>query len=126
MFRFNKYYFLAAVLLFAIEVLIALFAHDNFVRPYVGDALVVILIYCFIKSFLNLPEVALALGVLIFSFTIEFLQYIKIVELLGLEKSTLARTVIGTSFAWVDILAYVAGFGVVLIAERYIWKRQLV
>jgi hypothetical protein len=126
MFRFNKYYFLAAVLLFAIEVLIALFVHDSFVRPYVGDALAVILIYCFIKSFLNLPEVALALGGLIFSFMIEFLQYIKIVNLLGLEKSTLARTVIGTSFAWVDILAYAVGFGVVLIAERYIWKRQLV
>ncbi|MBX2898442.1 MAG: DUF2809 domain-containing protein [Cyclobacteriaceae bacterium] len=126
MLRFNTYYFALAILLFAIEVLIALFAHDNFVRPYLGDVLVVILIYCFIKSFLNLPVFALAVGVLFFAFAIEFLQYVKIVRWLGLEKSQLARTVLGTSFAWLDMLAYVVGIGVVLLAEKYVMRKQLV
>jgi hypothetical protein len=123
MLRFNRNYFALAVLLFAIEVVIALFVHDNFVRPYVGDVLVVILIYCLVKSFLNLPDFVLALGVLLFAFTIEFLQYIKIVNVLGLEKSNLARTVMGTSFAWLDMLAYVVGVGFVLIVEKQFQKK---
>jgi hypothetical protein len=123
MLRFNRNYLVLALLLFAIEVLIALFVHDNFVRPYVGDVLVVILIYCFIKSFLNLPEFVLALGVLLFAFAIELLQYIKIVNILGLEKSNLARTVMGTSFAWLDMLAYVVGVGLVLLVEKQMLKQ---
>src|SRR6478609_5115448 len=104
MIAFNKNYFSLAVLIFIIEVLIALFVHDSFVRPYLGDVLVVILIYCFIKSLLPLPVFPVALFVMAFSFTIEFLQYIHIVDKLGLRKSTLAKTVIGISFAWNDIL----------------------
>jgi hypothetical protein len=126
MLKFSKIYFSLTVLLFVAEVLIALFVHDNFIRPYVGDVLVVILIYCFVKSFFHLPEFVLAIGVLLFAFAIEFLQYIKIVHVLGLEKSELMRTVIGTSFAWLDLLAYMIGIGIVLMAERYIWQKQLV
>jgi hypothetical protein len=116
---FNKNYFGLAILIFTVEVLIALFVRDNFVRPYLGDVLVVILIYCFIKAFLNLPVFTVAMFVLIFSFAIEFLQYINIVERLGWERSKIARTVIGTSFAWIDLLAYMAGIVVVLIVEKY-------
>ncbi|MBX2896047.1 MAG: DUF2809 domain-containing protein [Cyclobacteriaceae bacterium] len=118
MLKFNKNYFGLTILLFIVEVLIALFLHDNFVRPYMGDVLVVILIYCFVKSFLDMPEFVLAIGVLLFAFAIEFLQYIRILNVLGLEKSELMRTVIGTSFAWFDMLAYVVGTGIVLMAER--------
>jgi len=126
MLKFSKTYFGLTILLFVAEVLIALFLHDNFVRPYVGDVLVVMLIYCFVKSFLDVPEFVLAIGVLLFAFAIEFLQYIKIVHVLGLEKSELMRTVLGTSFAWLDLLAYVVGIGIVLAAEKYIWQKQLV
>ena len=42
MLRFNKTYFLLTILLFCTEVIIALFVHDNFIRPYFGDVLVVI------------------------------------------------------------------------------------
>ena len=49
--QFDKYYFFAALLLFLVELVIALYVKDNFVRPYLGDLLVVILIYCCLKSF---------------------------------------------------------------------------
>jgi hypothetical protein len=120
---FNKNYFGLALLIFVVEVLIALFVRDNFVRPYLGDVLVVILIYCFVKSFFNLPVFTVALFVLIFSFTIEFLQYINIVEKLRLEQSAIARTIIGTSFAWIDILAYVVGIFIILFVEKYLLKK---
>ena len=118
MLTFKKKYFFFFILLFVIEVLIALYVHDNFVRPYIGDVLVVILLYCFLKSFVKLPVIPAATGVLIFSFIIETLQYLNIVDRLGLEHSNLARTVIGTSFAWEDIWAYIAGFIAILIAEK--------
>ncbi len=119
---FNKKYFIAAIFLFLTEVLIALFIRDRFIRPYIGDVLVVILIYCFIKSFVNIPVIATAIIVLIFSFGIEFLQYLHIVEKLRLTQSRIARTVIGTSFAWEDLIAYTAGIAIVLVIERYAVK----
>lgn len=126
MLTFNKNYFGLAILIFIVEVLIALFVRDAFVRPYLGDVLVVILIYCFARSFLNVPVLTLAAFVLAFAFTVEFLQYIDIITKLGLEGSAIARTVIGTSFAWKDLLAYAAGFLLVLVVEKYALKRNIV
>ena len=126
MLKFNIRYFAMAVLIFIIEVLIALYVKDRFIRPYGGDVLVVILIYCFVKSFFDFPIAPLSLGVLVFAFVIEILQCIKIVEKLGLEKSVIARTVMGTSFAWMDILAYIVGIGMVLFVEKVMLKKELV
>jgi len=117
MITFNRKYFFIALLLLSIEVLIALFIDDNFIRPYIGDVLVVILIYCFLKAFIKLPVLTTALFVLIFAFSIEILQYFNFVEKLGLEGSQLARTVLGTAFAWIDLIAYTAGIIVVLVTE---------
>jgi hypothetical protein len=124
MITFNKIYFFIALLVFIIEVLIALFIHDNFVRPYIGDVLVVILIYCFLKAFIKLPVLTTAILVLIFAFTIEILQYFNFVEKLGLEGSEVARTVLGTSYAWTDLIAYSAGIIIVLVAEFIIQKQK--
>ena len=117
-FKFSPFYFIAALLLFITEVLIALFVHDQFIRPYIGDFLVVILIYCFVKSFLNTPVVPTALGVLVFAYTVELLQYFRIVELLGLQHSKAARIIIGSSFEWQDLLAYTLGILVVVLVEK--------
>lgn len=123
MLTFRRNYFILAVILFIIEVGIALFVHDRFIRPYVGDVIVVMLIYCFIKSFIRLPVYRAALFVLLFAFTVETLQYMNVVEKLGLAKSRLAVIIIGNSFSWFDMLTYIAGIGIVLIAESVIaWK----
>jgi hypothetical protein len=119
MLRFNKKYFLIAVILFLIEVLIAAYVNDAIVRPYVGDYLVVILLYCFVRSFVNLPVVSLAIGVLLFSYTIEILQYFNLVDRLGLRHSRLAVIVIGSSFEWIDLIAYTAGIATVIVIEKY-------
>jgi hypothetical protein len=116
--KFNKWYFISAVLLFVVEILIAVFVHDRFIRPYVGDVLVVILIYCFIKAFVDAPVLLTALFVLLFSFLIEGLQFLNIVHRLGLEHSAIATTVMGNSFAWIDILAYMIGIALVLLVEK--------
>ncbi|KAF2518655.1 DUF2809 domain-containing protein [Flavobacterium salilacus subsp. salilacus] len=115
---FNRKCFSLTILLFIIEVLIALYVHDSIIRPYVGDILVVILIYCFIKSFFKLPFLPVAISVLIFAFLIEMLQYFRFVEVIGLQDSKLATIIIGTSFAWMDMLTYVIGFVIVIISEN--------
>jgi Protein of unknown function (DUF2809) len=124
--KFNRVYFILSVLLFGIEILIAKFAHDQFIRPYVGDLLVVILIYCFIKSFLNTPVLITALSVLLFSYTVEILQYFHTVERLGLQKSKFARIIIGTSFEWIDIVAYNLGIIFVLCFEKIVADRKTI
>jgi uncharacterized membrane protein len=123
--QFHRNYFGLTVLLFVIEVLIASFVHDKIVRPYIGDVLVVILIYCFVKSFLNIKVLTAALLVLLFSFSIETLQYFNLVEKLGLEHNKIARIVIGSSFGWVDFVAYSLGVLIVLAVEKQLAKRQL-
>lgn len=123
MLSFNKSYGSMAAILFLVEVLIALFVRDHFIRPYFGDVLVVLLLYCFVRTFLTLSVWPLAFGVLLFSFMIELFQYMNLIEMVGLDKSTLARTVLGTSFAWEDLLAYVAGYSIILIAEKW-WSHK--
>jgi len=115
---FHKNYFLIAILLFAVEVLIALFVHDTIIRPYIGDVIVVILVYCFVKSFFDLAVLPTAVGVLLFAFGIETLQYFNFIAILGLENSKLATTLVGNSFAWIDMLTYVIGIIIVIIAEK--------
>lgn len=119
--KINPNYLFVTLILFLIEILIALFVHDQFIRPYIGDFLVVILIYCFVKSFLNTPVLPTALGVLLFAYSVEILQYFRIVEVLGLQHSRAARIIIGSAFEWQDMLAYTAGITAVILAER--WRR---
>lgn len=120
----NKNYLYFTVLLFIVETLIAIYVHDQFIRPYLGDVLVVILIYCFVRSFLKIPVVLAAFGVLLFSYFIELLQYFNFVTLVGLENHKIARIVLGSSFEWLDIVAYTFGFFLVLLLEnlRLIFK----
>lgn len=124
MFTFKFPYFFLTVVLFVVEVLIALFLHDNFVRPYVGDFLVVILLYCFFRTFLKASVFKVAVLVLLISYVVEVLQYFKIVKLLGLQKSKLANIVIGNSFEWFDMVAYTLGILAVLLIEKLISKQK--
>jgi hypothetical protein len=119
MYKFQSKYFFAAAVLFVVEVLIAMYFHDRFIRPYFGDFLVVILLYCFVKSFLDLPVKETAIGVLLFSYLIEICQYFNIVAVIGLQDSKIASTVIGTSFEWIDLLAYTLGVLTIIWFENH-------
>jgi len=117
MLKFNSRYFALALLILVVEILIAIYVHDSFIRPYIGDLLVVIFIYCFLKSFVSLSTSKAALYVLLFSYFVEALQYFRIVQHLGFQRNDLARIIIGTSFDWKDILMYTIGIVTVVIIE---------
>ena len=117
MLTFNFRYFLFALVFFLVEVFIALYVHDTFIRPYVGDYLVVLLIYCAVRTFIKISTIKLAISVLLFSYAIEVLQFYNIVGRLGLSDNQLAKTVIGYGFEWIDLLAYTLGVATILIVE---------
>lgn len=123
MIAFNSRYFYATIFLFLVEVFIGVFVRDSFIRPFGGDVLVVILIYCLVKSFWNVPTTKTAIAVFGFACLVEGLQYLQIVDRLGLRKYPLLAIIIGTSFAWEDILAYAAGCGIILWWEAKFNKK---
>lgn len=102
-------YAIATILLLSVEVFIALYVHDAFIRPYVGDVLVVAVIYTFIRIFI--PEKCLLLSLYIFLFAagVEVLQLFHLVELLGLEKDGFWGILIGAVFDIKDVLCYAIG-----------------
>jgi hypothetical protein len=118
MFRFHRTYFLLALLLLVVEIFIALFVHDGFVRPYAGDFLVVIFLYCVVRSVTRFTVLQSAVGVLLFAYLIETAQAFQLVKVLQLEHIAAARIIIGNSFEWKDMLAYTLGIAVVLAVEK--------
>ncbi|MBQ8348405.1 MAG: DUF2809 domain-containing protein [Ruminococcus sp.] len=108
-------YICGFLLLTLTEVLIALFIHGGFIRNYLGDVIVVWVVYCFVQAIAGgrLNGYITAAGVMIFAFIIEFLQKINIVNLLGLGGIKFFRTLIGTSFSPVDLICYAAGSAII-------------
>lgn len=117
--RFDYKAFLIFVIIFLVEVCIALFVDDKIIRPYGGDFLVVIMIYYFIKSFVAAKYTYLLLGVLLFAYAVELAQLFDLVTVLGLQDNKLASTVIGTSFSWGDLVAYTLGVSCCWLIERF-------
>lgn len=125
-FRFNKLCFLGFLLLFVTEVFIAIFIKDEYIRPFFGDFLVVIMMYLFVKSFMVANHFTIAWGVLLFSFLIEFAQYFRLVDLLGLAGNKFIVIVLGSYFSVIDLLMYVLGIGFVLIVEAFLGNNKKV
>lgn len=117
-FYFAKKYLLNTIFFFFVEVCIALFVNDKLIRPFVGDVLVVVLIYCFLRIFLQVDYWKIALGSLIFACSIEILQYFDYVKLLGLENNRVLSVAMGRTFELMDFAAYFAGFLLIILIEK--------
>lgn len=102
-------YGIITLFLLMIEVLIALFVHDDFIRPYVGDMLVVVVIYTFIRIWVLEKCRLLPMYVFIFATGIEILQYFEIVKIFGWEDNTFLRVLLGSVFDVKDIVCYAVG-----------------
>lgn len=110
-------YFLAFIALLVVEVLIALYIHDTIIRPYLGDVIVVAVIYCFARIFISDNVPWMPVYIFLFAAFVEFTQSIQIVKLLGLENNRLARIILGSIFDWSDILSYGVGCLILLGIE---------
>ncbi|HFC92738.1 MAG TPA: DUF2809 domain-containing protein [Leucothrix mucor] len=99
-----------AIILFITEVIIATKLNDyHFIRHYIGDFLVVILLYFMLKVVINVSSKPLAISIFIFATVVEIAQYFHLADQLGLAQGGLARIVIGTSFSVSDLVMYALG-----------------
>ena len=114
---------LCAAVLIGVEILIGLFVRDSFVRPYLGDALVVILIWYIIRIVIPDRCVWLSGAVFMFALFVEVSQIFPLCDVLGIENR-LIRTLMGTSFAWWDIVAYLAGCTLTLAVDLILRGRS--
>lgn len=106
-----------------IEIGIALFVRDNFIRPYVGDMFVTVLICCFVRVFIPEKFNIAPLFVFLFSSIVEIGQYFDFVKLLGLDNSLLISTLLGRTFSVADIICYGIGCIIFAVADYLIKKK---
>lgn len=114
------------VVLLVTEILIGTYA-TGWVRYYLGDVLVVILLYALARLVSpDKPEkwYVLPTGILIFAFIVEFLQLWGFCDKFGITNRLL-RIIIGTGFSVVDLLCYVAGILPCYLGERFFLKAKL-
>jgi hypothetical protein len=123
-FQFRGWYFLLSLLLLGVEIFIGVYMHDSIIRPYGGDFLVVIWLYCLIRSFWDLPVPLTAVLVLLFSYLVETSQYFHLADRLGFKGHSLMRVILGSYFTWTDILSYTLGILFVLGVEGVIRRRR--
>ncbi len=108
----------AFFILLCIELFIGICVHDRFIRPYVGDMLVVILIYFFLRALHPYGMKNMIWYVFFFALAVEILQYFHLGRLLGLEHNRLAMIILGSTFDVGDILCYFTGCLLVWLTER--------
>ena len=78
----------------------------------------VVLIYCFARSFVATRPRPTVLAVFAFTCLVELAQYFELVARLELQHNAIVRTAIGMHFDPLDILAYAIGTAVIMLAER--------
>jgi hypothetical protein len=116
--RFSSRYAIAFALLLLVETLIALFVHDSFVRPYLGDSLAIVALYCLVRSLFAISLLPALAGTFVFACCLELGQSLQLVDRLGLSDNRVMRVVLGTVYSPYDLLAYAGGVVLVLVLER--------
>ena len=71
-------YIIGFLLLLGAEICIGVFYFNFFIRAYIGDVIVVWVIYCLFRSFVpkRYNSYGVAAAILVFAFAVEFLQKI--------------------------------------------------
>jgi hypothetical protein len=120
-------YLLLSIISFLFCVFIVLFFSDSpFIRGFLGDAVIVILLFNSIKIFFNFENLKLSVVLILFSYCIEFTQYIKIIPLFGFKENLLTRIIFGSVYDPLDLLAYTfGGISAYFIDRFFISSRRL-
>ena len=117
-------YLLAFCGLLATEIVIALFVNDAFVRPYVGDMLVTLLLCCLCRVIIPDKVRLLPVYVFIFAAGVEIGQYFDLVALLGFEENRILSIALGRTFSWLDLVCYAIGCVAAFLLDQIIIRRS--
>ena len=105
------------VLLLVTEIAIAVFYFHKFIRGFIGDVLVIPLLYFFLRLFLKWKTRVLIILVASIAIGVELLQLYNITEKLAIRSQWL-KTIIGTTFDGKDIIAYLLGALLIFLFEK--------
>lgn len=100
---------LTAACFIDLVLIVKLFSGSQFIRGFVGDIIVIWLLYFLMKVLYDFHSLKLAVFTLMAAYAVEFSQYLKLINLLGLQHSTIARLVLGSVFDPYDLIAYNIG-----------------
>ena len=112
--------------LLALEMGIALFINDAFVRPYVGDMLVTLLLCCLCRLIVPDKVRLLPVYVFIFAACVEIGQYFDLVALFGLAENRIISIALGRTFSWMDLVCYAIGCAAAFGLDQTIIKKTRV
>lgn len=107
--------------LLAVEIFIAVYVRDDFIRPYGGDILITVLLCCFLRAVFLFGIVHLPLGVFGFAAAVECAQGLGVSALIP-EDWTVIRIAVGSSFSLWDLVCYAVGCVLFWEAERLMLK----
>lgn len=119
-------FLVVAVLILEVEIYIAVCVNGGFARHYLGDVLVVILLYVLVRAIFSVPPSNLALKIFAFAAALELAQYFGAVQILGIESKIL-KVMIGGTFDFADLICYAVGCVLAGVYEKFeskIWQRR--
>ncbi len=117
-------YFSLSLLCFIIcYIIVRSFSHNALIRGFSGDIVVILLIYFFMKGLYDFNSVKLGIFVLLLAYCTEFLQFLDITTLLGLEDSKLVQLILGAVFDPLDLAAYTIGAILAVYIDKRLLKR---
>lgn len=115
----RKFYVICSGILFMIELYIALCVKSSsWWYGYGSNILIIPLIYCLIRIFLNSLPRLMPFLVCCIGFAFETAQYFQLSDRLGFERGSFMSIAIGTGFTWWDVACYIAGM-LLIYAEIY-------
>jgi len=109
--------FFLAALSFLCGTFIALYNPGPFVRGTLGDVLVTFFLYFLIQTLRPAPPGKTAVAVFLFACLVEGMQALGISSWLGLARGSAAEVIVGSTFDWLDCIAYAAGAGAAYAAD---------
>lgn len=116
----RAYYSVAAALLLAVLILLA--GTSGFLRNTVGDFAVVLFLYALARTVKPTGLRLLPLLLFAFAVTVEVLQFINIIALLGIENQNV-QIAVGSVFDWMDIAAYALAAVVAAAVDWFIARK---
>jgi len=114
MIRFSTPRAVISVILFLILSYIAFYVRDSFVRPILGDVIVVIWLYVCFSAVFTYSPLRLGLSVAAVAYLVEFIQHTAV---LSLENYPLLKIALGSTFDWRDMLAYTVGATICVLID---------
>lgn len=113
-------YLAIAFVLFVIEFWIEKNLQTGFIRFYVGDYLVAILLYTLFMFICKPSYFPAAMAVLFFCYVVEAFQWMDVLSILHVKKTRWTNILLGSSFSWLDVLCYTLGVFTVFWIEFFL------